>query len=274
MPSTFIQAIRGYGRMPAIGRFKKWSTGKLDRRRKLSDFKRKFAEFSRLTGSQRLMPKWKDRYACIDDDTGVTDFDRHYVYHPAWAARILTRIHPEHHFDIGSSLFFVSVISAFTDVKFYDYRPADLRLSGLEVLAADVADLQFEDRSIRSLSCMHVVEHIGLGRYGDSLDPDGDLKAMKELQRVLSVGGDLLFVVPVGQPKVIFNAHRVYSLGQIVEQFPELILKEFALIPERGPEGLVIGASEERVSQEEYACGCFWFSRGNEALESSGEQSA
>jgi len=220
------------------------------------------------------MPEWKDRYACIDDATGVTDFDRHYVYHPAWAARILTRIDPEHHVDIGSSLPFVSVISAFTDVKFYDYRPADLRLSGLEVLAADVTDLQFDDRSIRSLSCLHVVEHIGLGRYGDSLDPDGDLKAMRELQRVLSVGGDLLFVVPVGRPKVIFNAHRVYSLGQIVEQFPELTLNEFALIPERGPEGLVVGASEERVSQEEYACGCFWFSRGAEALESSREQSA
>jgi hypothetical protein len=260
--------------MSAICRFKNWAAGKLARRRRISAFEREFAEFSRLTGSKRLMPEWKDRYACIDDDTGVTGFDRHYVYHPAWAARRLIRIDPEHHVDIGSSLSFVSVISAFTDVKFYDYRPADLRLSGLEVLSADVTDLPFEDRSIRSLSCMHVVEHIGLGRYGDLLDPDGDLKAMRELQRVLSVGGDLLFVVPVGRPKVIFNAHRVYSLKQIVEQFPELTLKEFALIPECGPEGLVVGASEERVSEEEYACGCFWFSRGAEVIEPSGGRSA
>jgi len=172
--------------------------------------------------------------------------------------------------DIGSSLFFVSVVSAFTAVKFYDFRPAELRLDGLEVLTADICDLKFEDRSIHSLSCMHVVEHLGLGRYGDPLDPDADLKGMSELQRVLSAGGNLLFVVPVGRPKVVFNAHRIYSFAQIIEQFPELTLNEFALIPQNGPEGLIVGASEERVSEEDYGCGCFWFSRANGQVDHGG----
>ena len=52
---------------------------------------------------------------------------------------------------------------------------------------------------------MHVIEHIGLGRYGDEMDPDGDLKAIDELKRVLSRKGDLLFVVPVGKPKIMYN---------------------------------------------------------------------
>ena len=39
---------------------------------------------------------------------------------------------------------------------------------------------------------MHVVEHIGLGRYGDQVDPDGDLMAMKELERVTAKLGKLL----------------------------------------------------------------------------------
>jgi hypothetical protein len=60
---------------------------------------------------------------------------------------------------------------------------------------------------------------------------------------------------------VVFNAHRVYSVEQIMEQFRELALKEFTLIPEHGPEGLIVGASDERVSEENYGCGCFWFSR-------------
>jgi hypothetical protein len=66
---------------------------------------------------------------------------------------------------------------------------------------------------------MHVVEHVGLGSYGDSLDPNGDLKAMSELKRVLSINGNLLFVVPVGKPRVMFNAHRIYSYEQIIECF-------------------------------------------------------
>jgi len=95
---------------------------------------------------------------------------------------------------------------------------------------------------------------------------------MSELQRVLSAGGDLLFVVPVGQPKVVFNSHRVYSFSQVVEQFPELTLNEFALIPQIGPEGVIVGASEERVLQENYGCGCFWFSRTNGTAEINGKK--
>jgi SAM-dependent methyltransferase len=234
---------------------------KIARWKKFAAFRNSFGEFSRRPGAERLPLDWKNRKPCLDDDTRSTSFDRHYVYHLAWAARMLENLDPESHVDLSSSLFFVTIVSAFVPTRFYDFRPADLRLTSLDSRHADLTDLQFEDRSIKSLSCMHVVEHIGLGRYGDPVDPNGDLKAMRELQRVLSPGGNLLFVVPVGQPQVEFNAHRVYSYRQIIEQFSELTLREFALIPEHGPEGLIVEASEDRVLEEHYGCGCFWFSR-------------
>lgn len=196
----------------------------------------------------------------IKDKTEITSFDRHYIYHPAWAARILARTKPEVHVDISSILCFSTIASAFVPVKFYDYRPADLQLSNLDSESADLLRLPFEDSSIKSLSCMHTVEHVGLGRYGDPLDPDGDLKAMKELARVLAVDGNLLLVVPVGQPKIYFNAHRVYSYDQIISGFFNLSLKEFSLIPEKsGP--MIINATATDVAKEKYACGCFWFSK-------------
>ena len=77
---------------------------------------------------------------------------------------------------------------------------------------ADLANLPFEINSVQSLSCMHTVEHVGLGRYGDPIDPDGDLKAIKEIKRVLAVNGNLLFVVPIGKPKIVYNAHRIIFL--------------------------------------------------------------
>ena len=107
---------------------------------------------------------------------------------------------------------------------------------------------------------MHTIEHIGLGRYGDAIDPDGDLKAIGELNRVLAAGGSLLFVVPVGRPRVVFNAHRIYSYEQVLRYFPDLTLRECALIPDNPKDGgLVIGASAEIVARQEYGCGCFWF---------------
>ncbi|MDW8206033.1 MAG: DUF268 domain-containing protein [Cytophagales bacterium] len=99
-----------------------------------------------------------------------------------------------------------------------------------------------------------------MGRYGDPLDYDGDLKAMNELQRVLAKNGNLLFVVPVGIPKIYFNAHRVYSLEQVITSFPALTLKEFTLISEY-KDGLIVNATSEDVQEEKYGCGCFWFTK-------------
>src|SRR5207253_10606962 len=80
--------------------------------------------------------------------------------------------------------------------------------------------LPFADRSVESLSCLHVAEHVGLGRYGDELDPEGTVKAARELQRVVAPAGRLYFALPVGRPRTEFRseAHtsELQSLGQLV----------------------------------------------------------
>lgn len=208
----------------------------------------------------RFALRWRDRWLCLGDATETTGFDRHYVYHTAWACRILAETRPSLHVDISSSLYFVALASAFVPVRFYDYRPAQLGLSGLDCTHADLTRLHFPDGSIFSLSCMHVVEHVGLARYGDPLDYDGDLKAVAELKRVLAVGGSLLFVVPIGgEARIQFNAHRIYTYRQVMDMFYGFDLVEFALVPDDGsPEGLVRGASEEQANAQRYGCGCFW----------------
>ena len=227
-------------------------------------FVRDFLKFRALSSgrSPRFPLYWRDRKPCLGDHTPSTRFDRHYVYHPAWAARVLARTRPDFHVDISSTLYFSAIVSSFVPIRFYDYRPADMALDNLTSEAADLTALPFADRSLNSLSCMHVVEHVGLGRYGDPLDPEGDLKAISELTRVVSVRGSLLFVVPVGRPRILFNAHRIYSYDQVLELFPGFELREFALVPDDPAEGgLVRGAVRETVDMQAYGCGCFWFLR-------------
>ncbi len=228
------------------------------------EFRKDFLNFKAqsLETKKRFDMQWSDRYPCLNDKTSATHFDRHYVFHTAWAARILAEIKPEYHVDISSSLYFCSIVSAFVPLRFFDYRPAELQLTNLSSEAADLLALPFEDRSIKSLSCMHVVEHVGLGRYGDQLDPDGDLKAMAELERVLAIEGSLLLAVPIGLPKIIFNAHRIYTYDQVISHFSRLELREFALIPEQLKNGgLIRNASKDQSDKETYGCGCFWFVR-------------
>ena len=206
----------------------------------------------------RFRCDWKDRWPCLNDATGVTPFDSHYVHHTAWAARILARTRPQGHVDIGSCLRFATLVSAFVPIEYYDYRPPRIALSGLTSGHADITALSFPSDSIPSLSCMHVVEHVGLERYGDPLDPRGDLKAMRELSRVLAPGGQFLFVVPVGATaRIQYNAHRIYTYPQVSKAFSELVLDEFALVTDRGV--FIEKAHMRDAETQEYGCGCFLF---------------
>ena len=84
---------------------------------------------------------------------------------------------------------------------------------------------------------------------------------MAELQRVLAPGGSLLFVVPVGRPRILFNAHRIYAHQQIVAAFAELQLVEFALVPDFPRIELVPDAPPALADAQTYGCGCFLFTR-------------
>lgn len=208
----------------------------------------------------QLPPDWQVQLRpCLGDATAGTDFDAHYVYHTAWAARRL-HAHPVAlHTDISSDIRFITLASAFQRLRFLDYRPAAIRLDNLECGRADLLNLDLPDGSVESLSCMHVVEHIGLGRYGDPINFHGAAIAMRELARVLAPGGLLYFVVPVGQPTVVFNAHRVFRARDIVTDFGGLELLEFSLIDDQGTftEHVPLQAADT----QRYGCGCFLFKK-------------
>jgi SAM-dependent methyltransferase len=208
----------------------------------------------------RFAMNWEERYPCLNDATSTTGFDTHYLFHTAWAARVLAKNKPELHIDISSCLRFVSLVSAFVPIHFYDYRPAELNLSGLESDKADLMNLPFPDGSVNSLSCMHVIEHIGLERYGDPLDAQGDLKAIAELKRVIALDGSLLFVVPLGEKAIIqYNAHRIYTYQQIRSYFSDMMLVDFSYINDAGK--YIPQASETDTVGQIYGCGCFHFQR-------------
>ncbi len=224
---------------------------------RLKRFKQIFDRFNELDKTKKLQNNWENRFPFFNDNTGITPFDTHYIYHPAWAARVIKEINPAKHIDISSTLHFCTTLSAFIPTEFYDYRPAELTLSNLKSSSADLTNLFFESDSVESISCMHTIEHIGLGRYGDPLDPESDFRAIAELQRVTKIKGHLLLVTPLGKPTIQFNAHRIYSFNLIHDLFTDFDLKNFSLITD---EGLFIeNANPNLVKDQKYGCGCFWY---------------
>ena len=200
-----------------------------------------------------------DTYPCLADRLPTTPFDPHYFYQGNWLARRLAAAKPRQHIDIGSSVLTVGVLSAHVSTIFVDYRPLVVRQSGLACVAADINRLPFADRSVTSLSCLHVIEHIGLGRYGDPINADGAGMAAAELQRLIQRDGVLYLSTPIGRERVCFNAHRVFAPATVLSLFSHLRLTNFSYVSDDGK--LHEHASPLQVPPLEYGCGFFEFRR-------------
>ena len=92
---------------------------------------KQFKSAAEKINDERFSLSSKDFYPILYEKSATHNYDRHYVYHLAWAARKLNEIKPEYHVDISSSLHFSTIVSAFIPVKFYDYRATDIQLSNL-----------------------------------------------------------------------------------------------------------------------------------------------
>ena len=210
-----------------------------------------------MPGAEKL--SLKDAYPQVHDRTQKTPFDAHYFYFSGWAMLRILQNHPVAHVDIGSAVFFSNLLSAVLPVIFIDYRPLEVDVDGLDCLGGDVLNLPLTSNSVESLSCLHVAEHIGLGRYGEPVDHMGSLRAARELSRVMAPGGNLYFVVPIGKPKVNFNAHRIHSVEMICEHFSDLKLVEISGVHDNGV--YVERAAPIAFKESEYACGMFIFKK-------------
>jgi hypothetical protein len=195
----------------------------------------------------------------LADATATTPYDPHYVHQGPWVFRHLLEQTPTKHVDIGSSVMYLGFFSAITPTEFVDIRPVEMGMPGLTPRAGSLLALPFESATQASVSCLHVVEHVGLGRYGDPLGINGTALACAELERVLAAGGRLYLSLPIGRPRINFNAHRVHSPAQVHEYFPSLELVGLDAVMDDG--SYVADCDPHDLGAQEYACGMFAFTR-------------
>jgi SAM-dependent methyltransferase len=165
--------------------------------------------------------------SALFDNLNYTPVEPVYFLQDTWAARKIFELKPSHHHDVGSSAKTIGILSQFTPITMVDIRPLPLKLPNLDFIKGSILDLPFEDGAIDSISSLCVVEHIGLGRYGDMIDPFGSEKAVLELKRVIKIGGILMLSVPVDSANTVyFNAHRAFTRDYILSLFADFELLE------------------------------------------------
>ncbi len=190
-------------------------------------------------------------YPCLGEDTAETPVEPIYFYQDSWAfAKIVTNA-PRVHVDVGSHHKFVALLSKVVQLTMVDIRPLSLPLDTINFKGGSILDLPFENGSIESLSCLCVIEHVGLGRYGDPLDPRGSEKAISELKRVIGPGGNLYLSVHLDdENRIYFNAHRAFREEYILSLF-----EDFSLIESR----YIFGREFLPKRKAGFGTGCYHF---------------
>jgi SAM-dependent methyltransferase len=210
-----------------VGRTFKQKMGTLKRISLLHSFYKDFRSYRTLERNPNFNVDTKDLFPRIYDKTSAHSIDPVYFIQGCWCARKVFEHNPTKHIDIGSQAIMVGIISQFVPTTMVDIRPLTISLAGLSFVEGDIIHLPFADNSVESLSSICVIEHIGLGRYGDPLDQFGSEKSARELVRVLAKGGRLYISVPVDSSnKTYFNAHRAFTREYLISLFNGLKLIE------------------------------------------------
>jgi SAM-dependent methyltransferase len=178
-------------------------------------------------------------YPCLGDDTAETEIEPTYFYQDCWAFEKIVQQRPPFHVDVGSHHKFVALLSKVLPVTMVDIRPLQLPLDSLVFEKGSILEMPYGDGSLPSVSSLCVVEHIGLGRYGDPLDWHGTEKAIAELKRIVAPGGDLYLSIPVDDVnRTYFNAHRAFAEPYLEELFApfEILERRYIYQKEFGTE--------------------------------------
>jgi hypothetical protein len=203
------------------------------------------------------LPALSDRYMPSGMARG------HYFHQDLWAARRVRERNPDRHVDVGSRIDgFVAHLLTFREVEVIDVRHLDTQVAGLHFHQADLMQPQsVEANSADSVSCLHALEHFGLGRYGDPIDAEGWRTGFCNLVRMLREGGRLYLSVPVGPQTIEYNAQRIFAPRTIIEFAASLNMRliEFSYVDDEG--NFHENRDVDDAASCRFGCGCYLFER-------------
>jgi hypothetical protein len=243
-PLTFVRAVRGF---PLV----------------FGDY-RQFRQQQRLhddsTRCRFSHPCLSDRYEQSGTASG------HYFHQDLLVARRIFENKPERHIDIGSRVDgLVAHVAAFRDIEVWDFRLQHARVPNVRFGCVDLMKPACVPVGVcDSLSCLHVIEHLGLGRYGDPVKLDGHRLGIEALGRILKTGGTLYLSVPIGPERLEFNAHRVFAVANILSAMIGFVPKSFSYVDDDGALHERVSLDADRVRENMgcyYGCGVFEFEK-------------
>ena len=203
-------------------------------------------------------PCLSDRFENAGEATG------HYFHQDLLVARRIYQNNPSLHIDIGSRIDgFVAHVASFRNIEIIDVRSLTYKIPNVTFQKADLMeelDNKLKERA-DSLSCLHALEHFGLGRYGDPVNYNGYLLGLDNLYKILKKDGKFYFSVPIGPQRIEFDAHRVFSINYLLELFDNKYhIDSFSYVDDEGnlhENQLITDNSKNENFGCNFGCGIF-----------------
>ena len=237
--------------------------------RGIPSFLRDYREIKRQAKKSGMVFPFGNFYPCIEDryeKSGIAS--GHYFHQDLLVANKVFINKPGKHVDVGSRIDgFVAHVASFRDIEVFDIRDMTEQIQNIHFKRLDIMDGNAVSHDYcDSISCLHALEHFGLGRYGDKVDYDGHLLGWENIYKMLKKEGKFYFSVPIGVQRIEFNAHRVFSLEYIMNNMigDKYRVDSFSYVDDKGD--LVKDAALDKLSLKNslslnYGCGIFELSK-------------
>jgi len=229
----------------------------------LSFYRNDLKELIRQKGEDDSFPFGEKKQILDEREASSGNMTGHYFHQDLYVARRLFKANPKKHLDIGSRTDgFVAHVACYRDIEVMDIRPQDIDIENITFKQADLMILPKDlIEEYDSISSLHVIEHFGLGRYGDPVDYYGHLKALENITKMLKQGGAFYFSTPIGRQRIEFNAHRIFSVEYLMSIFKkEYEVERFSYVNDEGNFFENAALDKEAIAKNynfNYGCGIF-----------------
>jgi SAM-dependent methyltransferase len=231
-------------------------------------FLKNYYEIKRQAKQTKMDLPFGEMYPCLEDrfkESGIAS--GHYFYQDLLVAHKIFKNKPIKHVDIGSRIDgFVAHVASFREIEVFDIRELNSNIQNIRFRRVDLMDRNFNLTDYcDSVSCLHALEHFGLGRYGDRVDYNGHLLGWENIYRMLKKGGKFYFSVPIGEQRIEFDAHRVFSIEYLLNLLVgKYAIDSFSYVNDRGD--LITDTELKEASIKNnfschYGCGIFELSK-------------
>ncbi|MEN6374342.1 MAG: DUF268 domain-containing protein [Smithella sp.] len=236
--------------------------------RHLPDFLKSYREIRNQAKNSRSDFPFSNLYPCLNEaesESGVAS--GHYFHQDLLVAGLVFKNNPVKHVDVGSRVDgFVAHVASFREIEVFDIRDLSNTIQNIKFRRFNLIDKNFGLQNYcDSLSCLHALEHFGLGRYGDDINYDGHLIGWKNIYKTLNKGGKLYFSVPIGPQRIEFNAHRVFSICYLLDLIGDRYkIDSFSYVDDKGNLHGNVSLENNRIDNNfscNYGCGIFELSK-------------